>query len=192
MPFSIMAGSVLTINRKFMLRSLALISIRWGAIASVLAVSLIITMYYLGRHPLMVAPFLDFRIILYGIFIFFSLREFRDYHQEGALYFWQGMAGSFLMVAVAGLLGALFFWIFGTLETDFVPSYVKQMTDYLKNFPEEDIQRIGKEVYESNLKSLPSTNMAQLASTYLAQSFVIGLFVSIIMSVILRRQPKTN
>jgi hypothetical protein len=175
-----------------MVRSLALIAIRWGAIASVLAVSLLIAMYYLGRHPLMVAPFLDFRIILYGIFIFFALREFRDYQQQGILYFWQGMAGSFLLVAVAGTLSASFFWIFGTLETDFVPSYIRQMTEYLKNFPEEDIKRIGKEVYERNLNSLPSTNMAQLASTYLAQSFVIGLFVSIILSVILRKQPKTT
>jgi len=175
-----------------MLRSLATIALRWGAIASVLAVSLLIAMYYLGRHPLMVAPFLDFRIILYGIFIFFSLREFRDYQQQGVLYFWQGMAGSFLLVTVAGTLSALFFWIFGTLETDFVPSYVKQMTAYLQNFPQEDIDRIGKEVYESNLKSLPTTNMAQLASLYLAQSFVIGLFVSIIMSVILRKQPNQN
>lgn len=175
-----------------MLRSLALISVRWGVIASILAVSLLIAMYYLGRHPFMVAPFMDFRIMLYGIFIFFSLREFRDYRQDGVLYFWQGMAGSFFMVFTAGILSALFFWIFGNLETDFVPSYVRQMTEYLKNFNEEDIQRIGKEVYESNLKRLTSTNMAQLASTYFAQSFVIGLFVSIILSVILRKQPKTN
>lgn len=173
-----------------MLRNLLLICSRYGAIAAIFSVSLLVAMYYLGRHPLMIAPFLDFRILLYGIFIFFSLREFRDFQQEGVLYFWQGMAGSFVMVAVAGTLSAFFFWIFGTLETDFVPSYVRQMTEYLQNFPEEDIQRIGKEVYESNLNSLPSTNMAQLASTYLAQSFVIGLFVSIILSVILRKQPK--
>jgi uncharacterized membrane protein SpoIIM required for sporulation len=174
-----------------MLRNLARIAIRWGAMASVLAVSLIIAMYYLGRHPLMVAPFMDFRIMLYGIFIFFSLREFRDYQQEGVLYFWQGMAGSFMLVTVAGFLAAFFFWLFGTLETDFVPDYIRHMTEYLKNFTQEDIQRIGKEVYESNLSSLTSTNMAQLALLYLAQSLVIGLFVSIIMSVILRKQPKT-
>ncbi|MFN3841454.1 MAG: DUF4199 domain-containing protein [Cyclobacteriaceae bacterium] len=175
-----------------MLRSLALISIRWGAIASVLAVSLLVTVYYLGRHPLMVAPFLDFRILLYALFIFFALREFRDYHQQGELYFWQGMIGSFILVGVAGILAATLFWIFGTLETEFVPSYIRQMTDYLKNFSEEDIQRIGKDVFESNLKGLPSTNMSQLALTYLAQSFVIGLFVSIILSVILRKTTKQN
>ncbi|MDL5050148.1 DUF4199 domain-containing protein [Oscillatoria amoena NRMC-F 0135] len=175
-----------------MLQQLARVCIRWGAIASILAISLMITMYYLGRHPLMIAPFLDFRILLYAIFIFFALREFRDYHQQGALYFWQGMIGSFILVGVAGILSATLFWWFGTLETEFIPSYVSQMTEYLKNFSGEDIQRIGKEVFESNLQSLPSTNMAQLASLYLAQSFVIGLFVSIILSVILRKQPKTD
>ncbi len=187
-----MAVNELTIESETMLNQLARVTIRWGAIASMLAVSLLITMYYLGRHPLMIAPFLDFRIVLYGIFIFFSLREFRDYHQQGALYFWQGIVGSFILVTVAGTLSALLLWLFGTLETDFVPLYVRQMTEYLNNFQAEDIERIGKDVFESNLKSLPSTNMAQLASLYLAQSFVIGLFVSIILSVILRKQPKTN
>jgi hypothetical protein len=172
------------------LSPLVRISVRYGAIGAGLAISLIIVMFYLGRHPLMIAPFMDFRILLYGVFIFFALKEFREYHQEGVLYFWQGMVGSFVLVATAGFLSSVLFWIFGTLETDFVPSYIRAMTEYLKTFSEADVLRIGKEVYDSNLKQLPSTNIAQLAPLYLLQSFVIGLFVSIILSVILRKQPK--
>jgi hypothetical protein len=66
------------------------------------------------------------------------------------------------------------------------------MTEYLKGFPEEDIERIGEESYQRNLESLPATNMGQIALMYIVQSFAIGLFVSIILSVILRKQPKTN
>jgi hypothetical protein len=64
------------------------------------------------------------------------------------------------------------------------------MTEYLNGWPEEDIARVGKETFERNLQDLPSTNMGQIATMYLVQSFGIGLFVSIIMSVILRKQPK--
>ena len=168
------------------------ISIRYGSIAAALSVSLMIVMYYLGRHPLMVAPFMDFRIFLYGIFIFFSLKEYREYHQEGVLYFWQGMIGSFILVATAAILGAFLIWIFGKWETNFIPSYITAMTDYLKGFPEADIKRIGKDAFERNLAELPSTNIQQIASLYIVQSFGIGLFVSIILSVILRKQPKPN
>ncbi len=175
-----------------MFRNLALIGIRNGAIAAAVSISLLIAMYYMGRHPLMVSPFLDFRILLFGVFIFFSLREFRDVHQEGALYFWQGMIGSFVMVMVTATVASLLLLAFCAIESTFIPSYIKAATEYFKTFPREDIDRIGKEVYERNLSLLPSTNSKQMAGLYFAQSIMIGLFVSIILSVILRKQSKTE
>ncbi len=169
---------------------LVFIGVRYGAIAGVVSISLLIAMYYMGRHPLMVSPFLDFRILLFGMFIFFNLREFRDVHQEGALYFWQGMMGSFVTVMVTATIASLLLLAFCAIEPTFMPSYIKAMTDYLKTFPLEDIDRIGKEVYERNLALLPSTNSKQVAGLYFAQSIMIGLFISIILSVILRKQPK--
>jgi len=167
------------------------IGVRYGALAGVLAIVLLMAMYYIGRHPLMVSPFVDFRILLFGVFIFFSLREFREDHQQGVLYFWQGMMGSFIMIMVAGTVASLLLLIFCSLESSFIQSYVKAMTEYLKSFPAGDIERIGKEVYARNLEQLPATNAKQIASLYFMQSLMIGLFVSIILSVILRKEPKT-
>lgn len=175
-----------------MFRNLIIITLKYGVITAVIGLSFLVAMYYLGRHPLLVSPLLDFRIPLYAIFIFFALREFRDYQQGGVLYFVQGMAGSTLMVLWAALIGGVGVWIFGSLEHGFVSEYIQKTLEYLKSFPEEDIQRIGKEVYERNLELLPATNATQLASLYLAQSLVIGLLTGIIMAVILRKQqPKT-
>src|SRR5690606_29050735 len=162
----------------------------YGAIAAVLSIALNIAMFYMNRHPVMIAPFLDFRVFLYAIFIFFSLKEYRDFHNEGALHFFQGMFGSFVLVATAGVLGSILYRIFGALETNFIPEYIRLMTEYLKSAPEDEVARVGKETIERNLQALPSTNMGQIATLYLVQSFGIGLFVSIIMSVILRKQPK--
>jgi len=167
------------------------IVVRYGAIAAVLSIALNIAMFYMNRHPVMIAPFLDFRVFLYAIFIFFSLKEYRDFHNEGALHFFQGMFGSFVLVATAGVLGSILYRIFGALETNFIPEYIRLMTEYLKSAPEDEVARVGKETIERNLQALPSTNMGQIATLYLVQSFGIGLFVSIIMSVILRKQPKT-
>lgn len=166
------------------------IAVRYGAIAAVLSIALNIAMFYMNRQPVMISPYLDFRVFLYGIFIFFSLKEYRDFHNEGALHFFQGMFGSFVLVATAAVLGSILYRIFGAFETNFIPEYIRLMTEYLKGWPEEDIARVGKETFERNLQSLPSTNMGQIATMYLVQSFGIGLFVSIIMSVILRKQPK--
>jgi hypothetical protein len=167
------------------------LSIRYGLVAGVMATAVLIALFYMGRHPAMISPFLDFRIMVFGIFIFFSLKELRDYYQGGALYFWQGMIGGGLIVLIATVLSSIGLQIFGSLEEGFVTQYIKLMTDYLKTFPKEDIERIGKDVYERNLNALPETNIGKLVETYFAQGIAIGFFVNIILSVILRRQPKT-
>jgi hypothetical protein len=95
------------------------------------------------------------------------------------------------VVVVASSIAGLGLWIFGTLELDFVPDYVREMTAYLQKFTEEDLERarIGKETYERNLAELPATNITTLVITHFAQGMMIGFFISLILSVILR---KTN
>ncbi len=172
-------------NKKFLI-----VAARYALASGILAFVLLLVMYYLGSHPLLIAPFLDFRILLFGIFTFFTLKEIRDYHQNGILYFWQAMAGALIVVLVTTAITSCLLWLFGIWEKDFVASYITQFSAFLQSFPKEDIDRIGREVYERNLKELPATNVLDLVQTYFMQGMVIGFFVSIIVSVILRRQPK--
>jgi hypothetical protein len=172
-----------------MIKTLLRISARYGTAGGILAFILLVVMYYLGPHPLLVSPFLDFRILLFGIFVFFTLKEYRDFHQEGALFFWQGMLGGLFVISVATVITSSLLWLFGSWKDEFVVSYITQITTYLKSFPKEDIDRIGKDIYERNLKALPATNIVDLTQTYFAQGIIIGFFVNVILSVILRRQP---
>lgn len=174
-----------------MIKQLLRISLRYGAVGGVLAFVLLLIMYYLGRHPLVTAPFLDFRILLFGIFIFFALKEFRDYEQDGVLYFAQAMIGGFVVIMIMTTITSVLLQIFGTMEKNFVATYIDQVTTYIKSFSKEEIERVGKEAYERNLKALPSTNISELTITYFVHGMVIGFFVNVILSVILRRQPKT-
>lgn len=173
------------------MRPLLFVCFRYGLIAGGLMVAFLIITYYAGRHPLMIAPYLDFRIVLLGTFVFFALREFRDRFNYGTLHFFQGMIGGYMVVVIAGLLGSLGLMLFAAIETDFVSDYISAMTAYLKTFSEEEIKTIGKDVFERNLSLLPATHSRMLAISYLGQGLLIGMFVSIIVSVILRKQPKT-
>ncbi len=171
---------------------LLVVCARHGLIAGGLNVVLLVITYYAGRHPLMIAPYLDFRVVLFGTFIFFALREYRDTRNLGTLYFFQGMIGSYVVVFIATVVAAAGLLLFAILEKEFVSSYIGAMTAYLKSFSEADIEVVGKDVYERNLLLLPSTNSRMLAISYFGQGILIGFFVSIILSVILRKQPKTT
>jgi hypothetical protein len=172
------------------MKALLLTSAKYGAIASVIGFLAIITFYYSGKHPLLFPPYLDFRIILFGVFIYFSLREYRAFHNAGVLYFWEGLIGSFALVTVFALLSSLYIYIFSEIEEDFIPSFISLFKEQVKTFSPDDIKQIGKENFERNLRELSATNNYAVARNYFIQSYFISFFISIILSVILRRQPK--
>ncbi|HMG94537.1 MAG TPA: DUF4199 domain-containing protein [Chryseolinea sp.] len=174
-----------------MIKKLLRISVRYGTVGGILAFVLLVIMFYLGRHPLITSPFLDFRILLFGIFIFFTLKEFRDYEQDGMLFFSQAMIGGLTVIVIMTTITSILVQTFGTVEKNFVATYIDQVTAYLGSFSKEEIERVGKDAYERNLAALPSTNISKLTITYFVHGMVIGFFVNIILSVILRRQPKT-
>ncbi len=167
------------------------LAFRNALVAGLLIVVFLIILFYVDRHPFLIAPLFDFRFFLFAVFIFITLKEFRDYYQSGTLYFWQGLFASFVVVLVSSWLGAGGLWLFGTLEPAFVASYVQQMMAKLKEFPPEEIARIGKETFDRNLEQLPATNISTLVITHFAQGMLIGMLVSLVMSVILRRTNQT-
>ncbi len=167
------------------------VSLRYGILAAIIGSTIIMGLYYLGRHPFLIPVYFDFRIILFGVFIFFTLREIRDYYQNGYLYFWQGIFASVLFTTVYAIITSIILYLFITAVPEFLNDYVDLSIQQLKSLPSDVIERIGKDVYLRNLALLPSTQAGDLVFLYSSQSFMISLFISIILSVILRRHPKS-
>jgi hypothetical protein len=71
---------------------LAKVFARYGAIAALLGLIFLIILYYIGRHPFLFPIYFDFRILLMGVFIFFAMKEYRDFYKGGILYFWEGIS----------------------------------------------------------------------------------------------------
>jgi len=166
------------------------VSFRYGLLAGIIGSALLIGLYYLGRHPFLIPVYIDFRIILFGVFIFFTLREIRDYYQGGILYFWQGVIASFLFTVFYAIISTVALVVFIHSVPEFLADYVNLSIQQLRSLPPEVIESVGKDVYETNLKLLPGTTAADLGLLYLIQCFLFSLFLSIILSVILRRHAK--
>lgn len=168
------------------------VSVRYGALAGLVGSLLLVGLYYMGRHPFLIPVFMDFRIILFAFFIFFALREIRDHHMRGTLYFWQGIIASFLFTVCFASISALALRLFMYVVPAFVSDYIALSMAQLRSLPPVVIDRIGNAVYTRNLQLLPETTAADLSFLFFTQSLTISLFISIILSVILRKQPKTT
>src|SRR5690349_4017593 len=89
------------------MKPLVQVPFKYGMIASLVGFLLVVVLYYINRHPFLIQPYMDFRILLFGVFIFFSLKEYRDYYQGGILYTWEGLIGSFIFVSTFAVVASV-------------------------------------------------------------------------------------
>ncbi|MBS1681153.1 MAG: DUF4199 domain-containing protein [Bacteroidetes bacterium] len=164
------------------------IPFRYGLIGGVLGSIVIAVLYYLGRHPFLLPVIVDFRIVIFALLISFSLKEVRDYYFKGNLLFWQGMVGSYVLIVTSGLIGSFATLVLARVDADFVPQYVGKLQQQMAGYQKQIIESVGTEVYQQQLAKLPGTTAWDLAGDYFLKSLIIGLFLTIIISVILRKQ----
>lgn len=166
------------------------VPLRYGVVAGFLGFALLLILYYTNHHPFVIPVFVDFRIALFAIVFTFALKEIRDYYYDGILHFWQGMLATLVITLVFALITSMCLYLFAASNHEFVQSYINLSLEQVKAFADEDIDQLGRDVYESGIASLKEADAYFLATRYFVQSFIISFFLSIIISVILRRQPK--
>jgi hypothetical protein len=167
------------------------IPMAYGVLGGALALGFVLLMFYNGKHPLYINPFFDIRILIIAILLVFSLKEVRDFFLGGILFFWQGFFGclvyliSMIIISSGGML------LLGNYNEKFVLDYRKQGLEQINLYSEDTIKQIGKPAVDELKATLPTIEIGQITQTYSFQTLIFGLFITIIISVILRRQPKT-
>jgi hypothetical protein len=170
------------------MKAIFVVPLKYGSIAGLMGAIIVIGLYYMGWHPFLIPVFFDFRIVLFGVFIFFALREYRDLYRGGNMMFGEGLLCSFVFVTVFGLVASGIIALFGHLNEEFVSTFVTTFKEQIGKLSPEEVKQIGKENIDRNLEQLSATNSVQMAGKYFIQSYLVGFLISIVLSVILRRQ----
>lgn len=126
-------------------------------------------------------------MLLAMIFVFAGIRHYRDRHNNGTLSFGEGMKVGILIV----LIPAVFFGLFDLLYTEVINPNWKQeyYTDYMNRLretvaPEKLPRALEKAQKEMELFSNPVMQFLLMSATV----FIIGLIVTVISSLTLRRK----
>ena len=172
---------------------LFLVPFRYGLVGALLNVLALLVLFYIGRHPLLLNPFLDTRLPLYGLFIFVAFKVYKEEYNNGIMHFWQGMIVGMLLYTIMALVSATFVYIYSEIEaTGFLSEYVRIATEQLVGHKETFIEAIGEKTYYDTLEQLPKTESIHLAMDYLLKSIPIGLFLTLILSILMRNKVSTN
>lgn len=165
------------------------VPVRYGTLAGFISIILFLVLHFAGKNPFIIPPLLDFRILLYPIILVFAIREFKENRNSGTLHFWQGMTIGMIAVLTGAFIMMVFILIFGGLvQPEIVTGYIRQMTEQIHTLNQDVRESIGSKAIEKSLELLSTTNIFHLAIDYFIKSLPYGVFLTIIISLILRKK----
>lgn len=162
------------------------VPLRYGVIGGGFAILLFLIFYFLDMNPLANIKMVD--MFLLAIFIFFALKEFRDRYNNRQLHFWQGMSGGVITYLAIAIISAIFILIMTVIiEPDMTTKYIDGLTKLLIDNRQSMVETINEESYAEALAGVAETTPFDLALDDFLKKSMIGLFLTIIIAVILRK-----
>lgn len=166
--------------------------IKFGVTGAVLFITMFLASYFSSANPLLENNgIVDVLILL--IFLFLAIKEYRDTFNNKLLEFWQGMTLGFICYVIIAVITSLFILFFVTvINPDVLDTYVVSMLENLENEKESFIERMGEESYRETLTVNKNTSIWKVVLDNFEKKTIIGLALTIVISVIMKSKPKTE
>lgn len=145
---------------------------------------------YFGLNPQINVAHLIFDAIIFGLFVFFAQKEFKTYENGGVLHFWQGMTLGFIVYATGSVIFILTLIIFFLFDVDAVIKYQEEATNFLNSRADMYKEQFGEAGFSRQLEEIKSVTASDLIMRSALKKLLAGFFVTPVISIILRKQPK--
>lgn len=166
--------------------NLVVVPLKYGIYGGGLVMLFFVIFYLLNLDPLVNIKMLD--PLFLGIFIFFALKEYRDRYNQRRLHFWQGMTGGVICYITIALISALLILLMTLIvDPDLTSQYITGRLALLSENKQNLIETINEETYFRTFEGVKQTTGFDLALDDFLKKSIIGLFLTIVIAVILRR-----
>lgn len=162
------------------------VPLKYGVIGGGLVILLFLVFYFLGGNPLVEIRFVD--ILLLAIFIFFSIKEFKDRYNNKELHFWQGVTIGMIAYFSIAIISAMFILVLTVvIDPDLTTNYIETRIELLNENRETLVESINEQAYMDAVAGVKDTGPVDLAIDDFLKKSIIGLFLTIVIAVILRK-----
>jgi predicted peroxiredoxin len=144
----------------------------------------------LDKNPVIYSSNIIFIGPLLSIFLFFSIKVFRDTN-PGGLRFWQGFSIGVLYTLFFTLAYSIVLWADAEIfQTNHFNEYREMITEKIMAGKEMLVDQMGEEGYQEYLKSGQSSN-ARIIGSLAFNNIIIGVLVTPLVSLFMRTsEPK--
>ena len=172
------------------LKPIIAVPLKYGAIVGVFLFLVFFGMQLAGQQPGINVNTMFIQGLLIVLFMYFCLREFRDYKNGGILHYWQGMTASFILYALAALLYASAMWVWLTVDAEAMQQIIYYRLGHMQRTKESFIQGGGtEEVFNTQVAQLKLLTPGVMFIDQLVRTLFIGVLTAVLPSIILRKKP---
>ena len=165
------------------------VPLKFGAFGALIVLIMFFLLFLTGENPLTEMGMFDFFVI--PIFLFFAIKEFRDTYNGRLIEFWQGMTVGFVTYTSLALITTLVLFVFlQAVDSEIFDNYVISKVEEVTNAKEKTIEQLGEVAYSEALAKVKTTSRSDLILDYLLKKLIVGLMLTIMIAVIMRRKPK--
>lgn len=164
---------------------------RYGLVTALFTIIAFLVFYYMGQQPWrnLISFMLD--ILIIGVFIFLSLKEFRSNVNQGELRFYHGMSIGFIVYLFTAVGFSLFYFAFiNWIEPGFLEQYIKLAQEDLILRKDMIITALSEESYNEQYLMIDQTTSGVLILDAFIKRLFIGLIITPIFSVVLRTHQR--
>lgn len=165
--------------------SLVKVAIKYGLIGFLQYAILFVGIYLARANPLVEIGVFDFLLI--PVFVFFALIEYRKANAAKMEYV-QGMSLGVSMVLILALTSSIFILIFHYfIDSLLLNNYVQGSIELLISNKEKMIKEMDSSSYEKAYREVRSTTILEIAIDNFLKKSIIGLLLTVMISIILRK-----
>ena len=162
------------------------VPLKYGIAGGVIAIILFLSLYYTDSDPLSSIRVFDFFLI--PLFVFFTLKELRDYKYGGKMLYWQGMTAGFLCYVIIAIISALTIWLYlSAVDPELFVQHKQENIAILTEDPGKWVGQLGQEKYEEAVEDVKAITPFSLAADDFVKKSLIGLFLTTVIALFIKR-----
>lgn len=166
-------------------------SIKYSLICGVFVAGAFAAADAMGGNPFVDFSHLLFDVFIFGVFAGFAMYEYKIYENRGFLKFWEGMSLGFLVYTPAALLFGLLLGAFFVFNPDALMEYKVAAQQFLLEDKEAFLEKYDETRFQQEQLEIDQITATGLTINSILKKIISGFFVTPVISIILRKNPKS-
>ncbi len=160
---------------------------KFGSLGGVLSICAFIILAFLNEDPTNLN--LVFGYIITPVSLFLAIKFFKEYSNNGYLSFAEGMSVGFVTYLLIAIISGVGIWLILVISPDLFDTIKNSKLEVLSANQETIVSQVGVNSYEATLVSIQNMVPWEVAANDAIWKILPGLFFTIIISIILRKNP---